>query len=254
VRVWWLAPPPALDRHLNLVRRIARKARLQLSLATPRTAIVGQAARTGAMLDDRERLLDGPTEMIRGWTLTAGSPVAVLRFPGRRGDVFQLLSGNPTETPASAVERVLATPAMTVVAALSPQWIARRLRQLCGALDRAPVHPMARSLSRTVTRRAREVSHRRSIDHLDLLDRVLQGILLGLPVGAERELTDILSGDSIAELRNWCVQWLNKGPELGTPELLALVALPAEEVSGYIRVDDRSRNRYPSTSAGATGF
>jgi hypothetical protein len=82
---------------------------------------------------------------------------------------------------------------------------------------------------------------------LDVLDRALQLVLVGLTVGAERELADLLGRPAAASLSAWCGKWSGRDPGLGAPEILA-VELPVHEASGYIRVNDGAR---PGGSAGA---
>jgi hypothetical protein len=77
----------------------------------------------------------------------------------------------------------------------------------------------------------------------------------GLPVGAERELARTLDSREPGPLSSWCDRWEGRGPDLGSPDLLAVVAAPPaspglqpEESSGYIRVNAAARPN-PRTAA-----
>jgi hypothetical protein len=260
VRVWWFAPPPALERHLGLAQRIGRKAALQLALATPRTAVVGRAALTGGVLDQRESLLDGPIGLVQGHASAGatGESLAVVRLRGRSGDAFRLLAEHSTALPLAAVARALASAdVQTPASCPSASWIVPQVRALATIADRTPPHPVTRSLARAIGTRARDAARRRSPRLLQALDRALQLVLGGLPVGAERELADWFIQSGIGGLASWADRWGGRSPALGSPEVIAVLfgapqlgtlgtpPLRPEESSGYIRVNDglgRSRS------------
>lgn len=226
VRVWWFAPPRPLELGLDISARLARKARLQVSLATPHTTTVGRVAVAGGSLDRREALIDGPCTPVRGHAVIgiATAPFAVVRLRGRRGDAFRLIgpeSPPSVEVLASALLTEDAPP-HTPVADLT--WVAASIRALGAAADTAPRHAAARSLARHIARHAREAAHRRTPGLLAPLDRALQLVLAGLPVGAERELADLLEHPNADTLARWCGRWRSRHPGLCDPDLLAVVS------------------------------
>jgi superfamily II DNA or RNA helicase len=248
VRVWWLAPPEQLDRRLGLTHRILKKASLQVALATPRTTTVGRVDLVGGPLDRRESLLGEIGALARGHSVIDQpmEPFVVVLLRGSRGDVFHLVAPESPGLPVDLVARAFtsgdAAPAPGSAPTVDPGWIAARLRAIRLAADAGPRHLAARSLARRIAARARDAARHRLPRLLPLLDGALQRVLSGLPVGAERELDDLLERAGTAQLAAWCDRWSPRNPELGDPEAIASVwPLASGESSGYIRVNGESR-------------
>jgi len=248
VRVWWLAPPEPLDRRLGLTHRILHKASLQVALATPRTTAVGRVDLVGGPLDRRESLLGEIGALVSGHSVIdqAIEPFVVVRLRGSRGDVYRLIARETPGLPVDLVARALtsgdAAPAPSPAPTPDPGWIAARLRAIRLAADAGPGHAAARSLARRIAAHAREAARNRFLRLLPPLDGALQRVLAGLPVGAERELGDLLERPNAGQLAAWCDRWSPRYPGLDDPEAVAVVwPLASGESSGYIRVNGESR-------------
>jgi hypothetical protein len=248
VRVWWFAPPEPLDRRLGLTQRILHKASLQVALATPRTTAVGRVNLVGGPLDRRESLLGEIGALVRGHSVIdqAMEPFVVVRLRGSRGTVFRLLArespGLPVDLAAHALASGDAAPAPSPASKPDPGWIAAGLRAIRLAADAGPGHAAARGLARRIAARARDAARNRFLRLFRPLDGALQRVLAGLPVGAERELADLLERPDAGQLAAWCDRWSPRGPGLDDPEAVAAVwPLALGEASGYIRVNGESR-------------
>ncbi|HET7039746.1 MAG TPA: hypothetical protein VFH97_07650, partial [Gemmatimonadales bacterium] len=237
---------------------IARKAAVQSALGTPQSSAVGRAAIPGGALDRRERFLQDPIEAVAGYAVVPGDgagPVAVVRLRGRGGDAFRLLTPPATMDGLEAVARLMGivdppggTPAP------STAWLTARLRELVAASAAAPGNLAARQLGRRVVSLARIAARTRDLESLNHLDRALQLLLSGVSVGAERELSDALSRLDAGKVSEWCDRWASRHPDLGAPEVVAVVArMAAGRSSGYIRVNDPSRACESESSGCATG-
>jgi hypothetical protein len=203
----------------------------------------------GGPLDRRESLLGEIGALVRGHSVLdqAMEPFVVVRLRGSRGHVFRLLArespGLPVALVAGALASPDAAPTPSTGATPDPGWIAARLRALRLAADAGPRHPAARSLARRIAAGARDAARNRLLRLLPPLDGALQRVLAGLPVGAERELDDLLGRPDAGQLASWCDRWSPRHPGLDDPEAVAAVwPLAADESSGYIRVNGESRS------------
>lgn len=228
VRAWWYAPPRVLERYLGATARIARKATLQLALGTAQTAAVGRTSVVGGALDRRERLVADPCREVAGHAVTDAThpALAVVRWRGRRGDVFQILARHTPGLPLDAVERVLAArDGPPGAGARDFAWAARELRARAAAADRPPRHVAARVLAGRIATLARAAARARAARALGVLDRVLAAVHAGLCVGAERELRDLLAAAHPApdRLAAWHRRWVPRHPGLQDPDVEASV-------------------------------
>ncbi len=79
VGVWWFAPPPLLDVHLGLERRLADKARTQIELAMPSTSRMGRPRVLNQLVSWRERfsVARGPAPSSPCYAVVDGPPCAL---------------------------------------------------------------------------------------------------------------------------------------------------------------------------------
>jgi superfamily II DNA or RNA helicase len=245
VRVWWFAPPAMLERHLGITALIARKAALQTALATPRSSTVGRAVVPGGALDRRERWLHGAIAPVVGHAVVTGEsdgPLAVVRLRGRGGEVFRVLTPGTSGPGCDPIGRLMDAADAAGAPAPDVAWLGSRLRAVVAAADLASRHPAARQLARRIAFRAREAARARASALLACLDHALQLVTGGLSVGPERELAELLSRPDAATLSAWCSRSACRHPELGDPEVIAVIApMAASVASGYIRVNDPTR-------------
>jgi hypothetical protein len=202
----------------------------------------------GGPLDRRESLLGEIGALVRGHSVIdqAMEPFVVVRLRGSRGCAFRLIARGSAGFPVDLVARALtsgdAPPAPNSAPRPDPDWIAARLRSIRLAADSPPRHAAARWLVRRIAARAREAARNRLLRLFPPLDGALQRVLAGLPVGAERELGDLLERPNAGQLAGWCDRWGSRHPGLDDPEAIAMVwPLASDESSGYIRVNGEPR-------------
>lgn len=214
----WFAPHPFLERHLSLERRIAEKALHQIRSGVPLSSEVGKGRVVGGLFDWRERFgRCAATAAPSGLLLAAiAGPRAILcALCWRVGEVevpqLMVLAGNPLEVvpseqqAAAVVAQMLDSeerPPLAPRPMLEPLYAAVKAR--ARAAQCSPGDRPSRRLARRIMRRARRAAARRELRLLALLDRTLEQVKQGLPIGALRDLEDLLA-DKEAEnkLRTW---------------------------------------------------
>jgi hypothetical protein len=237
-----------LDRLLDLTDRIRHKAAVQVALATPQTTAVGRLAVAGGPLEHRESLLSEPGRLVWGHAVVdrAGEPFAVVRLYGARGEAFRLVAREGAGVAIDQVSDALAGHDAGS-ADPHPSWITPCLRQIRLAASAAPRHPAARSLARRIVGLARTMAHDRRLTMLAPLDQALQCVLRGIPVGAERDLADVLERPSLESVTAWCRRWPPRDRGFRDPDVVAVVVpVASREASGYIRVHGDAQRHSPS--------
>ncbi|NIM52133.1 MAG: hypothetical protein GTN78_08195 [Gemmatimonadales bacterium] len=229
--VWWFAPAPPLERRLRLAERLHTKVYSQLQLGVTTTSSVGRAQVWNQLLECRERI-----GMAAGWrrvpsTVTAGPRFAVVRGPPAAalavwwhtgtGVIPELLvvGGAPPkpmfdysvshavlERLSSAPPSVGPPPHSLVSCAL------RCLRERMQAANAGPFDSETRRLARSVMRHARAAGQHRDVRRVVQLDAVLDRLSVGLRVGEERELADLLGGTADTDALR---AWLRSRPSAG---------------------------------------
>ena len=226
--VAWFAPPEDHERRIDICRRLAEKARHQMTATVPVTSGIGRARIVNRALEERERLC--AVAMDTAPPRMDGSPrLAVVRGPpalaaavGWRvgcGEVPELLvvAGTPPTlvTDYGAVvawfDRLTgAAPSDRDVCPALRQALFRLLRTRLRFASRGPVHAAALRLRRAVLREGWDAGQRRDVRGIGLLDRVLDALAAGCAVGAERELSALLEGGSQPALLQ---EWLSGQPQ-----------------------------------------
>jgi superfamily II DNA or RNA helicase len=222
VRVLWFAPPPILERQLQLERRLARKAEVQLSLTVPATSRIGRAQIFSQSAAARESLCleagaprparrNAPTRC--AVVAAAPSLVAAVRWRLSGGDVGELLAVGPRPPhiiahPPHVLEVVTDLRHGVAVDAEIPtatrRALIRILRSRLRMCQIRVVGAEGRRLRRQVLRLGVAAGRQRNVECLTLLDRVLERLQLGCAVGAERRLASALSGGATVDaLRTW---------------------------------------------------
>jgi hypothetical protein len=230
VTTWWFAPVPELDGALDLTALIERKSRTQIALGVPRTAAVGSTRVTGGAFEQRELLARGTRASCSGHAVVLGPPGAccVIRWTGKGGDVWQLVTASGDPIDRRVVERLagaVAVPQDPPAALLDT--IRRMLRQRIAAALGSDRHPEARRLARTILTRARAAGRRRDREMLALLDEALARVNSGLATGGQRALHDALARGRPGALRAWLRAHPSRHPRLEQAVLIAaLFAVP----------------------------
>jgi superfamily II DNA or RNA helicase len=222
VRVLWFAPPPILERHLQLERRLARKAEVQLALTVPATSRTGRAqifsqsaaARESLCTDPRPPRPTGRSAPTR-YAVVVAPPftVAAVWWGFASGDVGELLAIGPRPPhiiahPPHVLEVVKNLRHGVAIDAEIPvtsrRALIRTLRSRLRMCQIRAVGAEGRRLRRQVLRLGVAAGKQRNIKRLALLDRVLERLQFGCTVGAERRLASVLNEDvTVAALRSW---------------------------------------------------
>jgi len=234
--VAWFAPPEDHERRIDLCRRLAEKARHQMTGTVPVTSAIGRARIVNRALEERERLCAMAADSAAPHT--TGSPwLAVVRGPPvlaaavgwrvGRGEVSELLvvAGTPP-TPVIDYGSAAAWLDRLTVAAPSDRGIPPALREALFRLLRArlrlasrgPAHAAALRLRRLVLQEGWEAGRHRDVGRIGMLDRVLDALAAGCAVGAERELSAILGAGCQPAL---LLEWLGRQPRrrLAEPDI-----------------------------------
>jgi hypothetical protein len=233
--VWWFAPTPAIERRLRLTARLDRKVADQTDTAVAVTSGVGRARVLGTQLEARAALGEGvsapPTAdpcfaVVRGrssvvaaveWRLGATSSVDLLAMDGR-----------PAVTVADYVrtrmlcEELLA--ARSSVDLPPPPELRRGLAHVLRTRAWAAADSETEStvaLRRCALDRAVAAGNARATELLRTLDRVLQVLRLGVPIGPERRLREILAGEVTPSA---LTQWLQLTPRPRSPVSYRILA------------------------------
>jgi len=241
--VAWFAPPKDHERRIDLCRRLAEKARHQMTATVPVTSAIGRARIVNRALEERERLCAAAADI--AVPRTTGSPwLAVVRGPPvfaaavgwriGRGEVSELLvvAGIPptaiTDCGAVAawVDRLAgAAPSDRSIPPALRAVLFHLLRTRLRFASRGPAHASALRLRRAVLREGWEAGKRRDVRRVRLLDRVLDALAAGCAVGAERELSAILEdGGRPALLHEWLCRQPRRWPAEPDVRVLALLA------------------------------
>lgn len=201
VDVVWFMPAPLLAERLAVAARLAVKARAQIAVGAPATSNVGRALLPGGLFDWREPGRRTPDFRMR--------PPCHAVVSGRRAALFVLV----WQVGTGMVPEILAMsgdPPRVVLEERRMQWLAEGLmrapvltadppeaymdalrRVVRGRLASAQAGPRdaeTRRLVRRVVRHARVAARERSVESLAVLDRWLDALAGGLPVGALRVL------------------------------------------------------------------
>lgn len=222
--VVWFAPTGVMEDRLRLESRIAGKAIRQFSLGVATTSLVGRSQAVNRLLYHRECLGR------RGTSTVAATPAyAVVRGPlaaaiavrwslSEAGDVPELIviQGDPPTQERdyalmqSLLKRllngrgVLTDPPQGVVA-----YFLSIVRQRLGTSNYGAADAASRRLAGRVVHRARAVAPSRAATELEVLNAVLDRVISGLAVGAQRNLEDALVGGASARALQ---QWLGSVP------------------------------------------
>jgi hypothetical protein len=236
--VYWFAPPQALERRLRLEARISQKVHEQIGLHVPATSKVGRARIVNQVLDRRERL--GRCIRVRDndaprFAVVRGPPNAVVAVRWSSGESrlpeLITLSGDPPHeiSDFTAVENIL----MRLLAATSSRsdppnalvdCLLRILRERLAAVDRGDASLPSRRLARRVLKHAYESGKRRERRLLVTLDGILERLRLGLNIGGERTLADVLNGiPRQKELKKWLEEQPTATTAYPTFEIVAAV-------------------------------
>lgn len=216
--VHWFAPPRPLERRLRLETRIAEKVRDQMGLHVAATSNVGRARIVNEMLDQRERLgrcirtadrrspcfavVCGPLHAVVAIRWTSGA-AAVPELIAMRGDPPSEISNFAAAE--HMLTRLLAAP-VSEAPPPSPlvDCLLAIVRERSASVDTAARSQQSRRLARSVLRKAHVAGHSRDRKMLAVLDAVLDRLRLGLNIGGERTLGDLLSGEvSYGRLAGW---------------------------------------------------
>ncbi len=204
--VWWFAPAKPVEKRLDLEARIARKVRCQLRSSVPCTSRVGKTGVINEMLEHRERL--GRSNIPR----TARVPVhAVVRAPliglfavdwycdhGVLPELI-LLGGDPPEMVQDYANMETAISILVSAdssAARPPRELIQSFLNLArsrlAGMGQGSLNQSARRLARRLVKRAYWAGWRRETHLVDLLDTILSRLNVGVGVGAERSLQQLL--------------------------------------------------------------
>jgi hypothetical protein len=197
--VFWFAPARTLERRLQLERRILEKAARQLDLGVAETSRVGRARLVNQQLEERERfghragvswhrpqcaVVCGPAAAVCvvAWSIN-GVPVPQVVGLDGTGIVFDYAVLDRLLRRLVAAPTSNAPPPKALVKKLGAQIRARLAAAQCGATD-----PASRRLARRIVQLAYGAGRNRNEQTVRLLDRALDHVRYGLPVGGEREL------------------------------------------------------------------
>ncbi len=222
VDVWWFMPPPLLENHLNLRRRIQQKLEHQRDLGVPVTSGVGQARVLGRSLEIRERIGGplqrlppvGPRHCVVAGPLAAAFAVR-WQMGGRSVPQLVVLAGDPPVCITDLIEAcgVLLDLMDRPVSKRSPdvrfhQTLVTTLRQRLASAHAGPSDTETRRLARMVLRRAARAGRARRVHELNLLDQVLDALSKGVGRGAQLDLIEALQGKK--SLADRLIQWTNR--------------------------------------------
>jgi hypothetical protein len=223
VDVWWFMPPPLLEDHLNLRRRIQQKLEHQRDLGVPVTSRVGQARVLGRSLETRERIGGSLEKLSREnpcHCVVAGPPAAAFAVRWQTGaqTVPQLivLAGDPPVCITDIVEAggilldLLDRPVSKRTADVRfRRALVATMRQRLASAHFGPSDVETRRLARMVLLRAARAGKARRVHELDLLDQVLDALFKGVRRGAQLDLVHLMEGKkSLAErLIEWSHRW-----------------------------------------------
>lgn len=223
-QVHWFAPPEPLDRRLRLQTRISDKVTDQIELNVAATSSVGRARIVNEVLDRRERIgrcSRTSNPRTPGFTVVRGplcTSVAVRWISGNcQLPELITIGGNPLGEilDITTVDDILTS---LLVAPKSqadpPRAIIDKLlgivRGRLASADRGACDHQTRRLAKRVMQRAFAAGHCRDRKMLTSLDMVLNRLRLGLSVGGERTLADVLAGKTSHRAISG---WLNEQPE-----------------------------------------
>ena len=242
VRVTWFAPPPTLERHLRIERRLSRKAQLQMALSTPATAVVGRSRLFNRAVSAKEWL--GHDEPDGRHASSPRPAYAVVRGPAA------LVAAIRWDVRSAIIEDVVALEGSPPRLITNPWAAYRLLARLRGETVReVAIEPdLLRGLMRVLRSRLRlahagdsgkaTLSHRRRVlvrgvaaakardaAAITLLDRVLGCLQHGTRVGAARRLGALLdSGTPHAAVADWLRDVPMSGFDQPGVEVLAVLA------------------------------
>ncbi len=230
-RVFWLRPPIALDRRLRMERRIAVKTTIQLETLVPETSGVGVARRLNTLLELREQLCllcaeHAHSRNTRTSSATGVSSIAVVRGPaclaaavrwtrgGQSIPQVVALAGDPPGEIHDVRERYLRIedllsrpPSLLRPPAGLTRALWRACRDRLAPTGHGPTDTSARRLRRRVLARGLVASRRRDAQSVAILDKILDHLGSGEPVGRTRELERILDhGETLGLLERWCTR------------------------------------------------
>lgn len=223
VEIWWFAPPPLLEQHLQMRNRILHKLEHQRDLAVPVTSRVGRARVLGRSLEIRERVGGSlerlPAEPPRHCVVVGPNAAAfAVRWQcGTRSAPHLIaVAGDPPEVITNLYEvcGVLSDLLDSRLSSRQPdtrlqETLAIALRQRLANATAGPVDTETRRLTRMVLRRATRAGKARRMQELDLLDDVLDTLSRGTRRGAHLDLVNALRGKRslVDRLRRWTHRW-----------------------------------------------
>jgi hypothetical protein len=244
VHVTWFAPPVCLERHLQIERRLSRKAHAQLALTVPVTSSVGRAQVFNYTMAAREALCLDSVSHPHSTEQSTDTACAVVRGPmvlmaalrwhlhERQIDELVALEGHPPHpltNQADVLRRFIRLREGCAVETGIPAALRRALLALLRARLRTchtgSPGPAARHLRRRVLRAGVRAGKGRHRDRLALLDEVLERVHGGCSVGAERALALVLeAGASDAALATWLSETPHHRNEIPDVQIVAVLS------------------------------
>ncbi len=224
VTVHWFIPPPAIEKRLGLCHRIATKLQYQLQLGVPTTSDVGRARVINHALDMREHIIRNAKltvasepcfAVVRGpavavyavqWTLTTGTTYDIVVAAGN-GELITDL-----EQICKILELLFGSEPTTALPSRSLRKVCEEaIRRRLAAATRGPTNHHVRYLTKRIIERARGASKARRFDRLEILDRVLQAVQIGVPVGAESTLREVMQLPGVTKgFEEWSLTYRRK--------------------------------------------
>lgn len=229
----WFVPPPELELHLALSRRLEAKTRIQQRHGVPVSSQVGRGRVLGISFERRERLATWTPErssvashhtaVHRGsgsvaavsWRLNCGNgPDRLVReliaWRGARTDAPEELQDLGDR--CVLLEGLLAEPTFgDSPTARSLAGLRTIVKNRIRSATLGPRDLTSRRLARRIARHARRAGKQRREDRMVLLDAVLTKVAGGLPIGALREIHRLVGGHvDWVGLHRWRRHWPNR--------------------------------------------
>lgn len=208
VQVHWFVPPPSLERRLLLVRRISAKASSQLLTGAPSASRVGSATQFNHTQELREKIAAlgecNPNPKPPIYSIVKGPSAALfaVRWSLGSGIARELvLLTEPSHGPEMEPETVYRYTLQLIEGSASnwnpkAEWLQGLQRILRDRIAHA-YHPTRSAtvirLTRTAVKLGAKAGKNRNIATLTNLDRVIDILVSGAPVGCERAIADYLA-------------------------------------------------------------
>ena len=217
--VWWFGTVPLLDDRLHLRTRFDAKIRAQVATGVPGSSNIGRStvwshglrarelfcrnARPSLHIERTFAVARGPKVVLAAlwWWTKHGCIPELIALRGPSYEVVQSFAD--IREIAGRLERSPLTdiPAPEPAMAALRQLLRHRLRW---ATDSSSLTSANRPLARRLMEHARTASQHRCTDSIDLMNQTLDHLSVGIRIGRERELRDLLPHCTDTELRAWC--------------------------------------------------